>query len=399
MKKILSMALIVALCMSVSLNVFAAGFNAGVEITEGDGVITVTVQHSEVLVSRQPTLKVPCDFAAAQVTFNGQVLDSVVEEGYVCFAVAAGGDYVITEVEAPDTPDTPDQPTTPETPQRPDRPVKPVGPEKEEPSEEEPQPAELPFTDLTEADWFHGDVAWVYENSLMNGLTSTTFGPGAATSRGMIVTILWRLEGMPTAGACPFADVTAGSYYEQAIAWAAENLIVTGRWVEHPTHGNQVVAENVERHMPTTESDIISYLSSGIIKGVGQATALVLVQRFGDLIRGRRSTPHRMTDSFMTPTLNATAGDLSLVLPKRILDGIIEMIYALDKIAPGTANDDTLLYGVEVKFYNMEVAVDSNLESCHKGLYIIGDGSGITHSLSHASASGVHVARNLAEQI
>ena len=124
----------------------------------------------------------------------------------------------------------------------------------------------------------------------------------------------------------------------------------------------------------------------------------VIAQRFGDLIRGRRSTPNRMKDSFMTPTLNATAGDLSLVLPKRILDGIIEMIYALDKIAPGTANDDTLLYGVEVKFYSMEVAVDAHLESCHKGLYIIGDGSGITHSLSHASASGVHVARNIAEQ-
>ena len=121
----------------------------------------------------------------------------------------------------------------------------------------------------------------------------------------------------------------------------------------------------------------------------------VIVQRFGDLIRGRRSTEHRMGDNFMTPTLNATAGDLSLVLPKRILDGIIEMIYALDKIAPGTANDDTLLYGVEVKFYNMEVAVDEQLESCHKGLYIIGDGSGITHSLSHASASGVHVARDI----
>ena len=85
----------------------------------------------------------------------------------------------------------------------------------------------------------------------------------------------------------------------------------------------------------------------------------------------------------------------SLVLPKRILDGIIEMLYALDKIAPGTANDDTLLYGVEVKFYNMEVAVDENLESCCKGLYVIGDGSGITHSLSHASASGVYVARRL----
>lgn len=121
----------------------------------------------------------------------------------------------------------------------------------------------------------------------------------------------------------------------------------------------------------------------------------VIVQRFGDLIRGRRSTPDRMRDAFITPTLLATPGDLSLVLPKRILDGIIEMIYALDKIAPGTANDDTLLYGVEVKFYNMEVDVDSKLESCHKGLYIIGDGSGITHSLSHASASGVYVARQI----
>ena len=121
----------------------------------------------------------------------------------------------------------------------------------------------------------------------------------------------------------------------------------------------------------------------------------VIVQRFGDLIRGRRSTPSRMEEAFITPTLNATPGDLSLVLPKRILDGIIEMIYALDKVAPGTANDDTLLYGVEVKFYNMEVEVNEKLESRYPGLYIIGDGSGITHSLSHASASGVHVARNI----
>ncbi len=122
----------------------------------------------------------------------------------------------------------------------------------------------------------------------------------------------------------------------------------------------------------------------------------VIVQRFGDLIRGRRSTPSRIEEAFITPTLNATPGDLSLVLPKRILDGIIEMIYALDKVAPGTANDDTLLYGVEVKFYNMEVEVNDKLESRYKGLYIIGDGSGITHSLSHASASGVHVARHIA---
>ena len=125
----------------------------------------------------------------------------------------------------------------------------------------------------------------------------------------------------------------------------------------------------------------------------------VIVQRFGDLIRGRRSTPSRIAESFLTPTLQATPGDLSLVLPKRILDGIIEMIYALDKVAPGTANDDTLLYGVEVKFYNMEVDVNEKLETRHKGLYIIGDGSGITHSLSHASASGVHVARDILENV
>ena len=121
----------------------------------------------------------------------------------------------------------------------------------------------------------------------------------------------------------------------------------------------------------------------------------VIVQRFGDLVRGRRSTPGRIAGSFVTPTLSATPGDLSLVIPKRILDGIIEMIYALDKIAPGTANDDTLLYGVEVKFYNMEVELDENLETQYPGLYVIGDGSGVTHSLSHASASGVHVARRI----
>ncbi|MBO4569716.1 MAG: FAD-dependent oxidoreductase, partial [Clostridia bacterium] len=125
----------------------------------------------------------------------------------------------------------------------------------------------------------------------------------------------------------------------------------------------------------------------------------VILQRFGDLIRGRRSTEKRIQECTTIPTLTATPGDLSLVLPKRILDGIIEMIYALDKVAPGTANDDTLLYGVEVKFYNMEVDIDNNLETKLKGLFVIGDGSGVTHSLSHASASGVYVARQIANQL
>lgn len=124
----------------------------------------------------------------------------------------------------------------------------------------------------------------------------------------------------------------------------------------------------------------------------------IIVQRFGDLIRGQRSTPSRIEGSFLTPTYSATPGDLSLVIPKRQMDDIIEMIYALDKIAPGTASDDTLLYGVEVKFYNLQVEVDNNLETKHKGLYVIGDCSGVTHSLSHASASGVYVARKILEK-
>ena len=123
----------------------------------------------------------------------------------------------------------------------------------------------------------------------------------------------------------------------------------------------------------------------------------VLMQRFGDLIKGRRSSERRMKKSFTKPTLNATAGDLSLVMPKRQLDDIIEMIYQLDKIAPGMANDDTLLYGIEVKFYNSVVDVDEKFQTSKDRLYCLGDGSGVTHSLSQASASGVEMARILNE--
>ncbi|MBP3900379.1 MAG: FAD-dependent oxidoreductase [Blautia sp.] len=156
--------------------------------------------------------------------------------------------------------------------------------------------------------------------------------------------------------------------------------------------GNTNFALLVSKHFSEPFHDSNNYGES-IARLSNMLGGGVIVQRFGDLIRGRRSNEKRIEESTVRPTLTATPGDLSLVLPKRILDGIIEMIYALDKIAPGTANDDTLLYGVEVKFYNMEVQIDQDLESCHKGLYIIGDGSGVTHSLSHASASGVHVAR------
>ena len=173
-------------------------------------------------------------------------------------------------------------------------------------------------------------------------------------------------------------------------------VTVNGHSYEDPAKqtGNTNFALLVAKHFSEPFKDSTGYAES-IARLSNMLGGGVMVQRFGDLIRGQRSTPKRIEESFTTPTMNATPGDLSLVLPKRLLDGIIEMIYALDKIAPGTANDDTLLYGVEVKFYNMEVSVDENLQCCHKGLYIIGDGSGITHSLSHASASGVHVARHI----
>ena len=177
-------------------------------------------------------------------------------------------------------------------------------------------------------------------------------------------------------------------------------VTVNGHSYEDPARrtGNTNFALLVAKHFSEPFKDSTGYAES-IVRLSNMLGGGVMVQRFGDLIRGQRSTPKRIEESFTTPTMDATPGDLSLVLPKRLLDGIIEMIYALDKIAPGTANDDTLLYGVEVKFYNMEVAVDENLQTCHKGLYVIGDGSGITHSLSHASASGIHVARRIAKTI
>lgn len=177
-------------------------------------------------------------------------------------------------------------------------------------------------------------------------------------------------------------------------------ITVNGHSYEDPSKRteNTNFALLVSKHFSEPFKDSNGYGES-IAKLSNMLGGGVIVQRFGDLIRGRRSNEKRIAEGLVTPTLSATPGDLSLVLPKRILDGIIEMIYALDKIAPGTANDDTLLYGVEVKFYNMEVELDEHLESRYHGLYMIGDGSGVTHSLSHASASGVYVAREIAENI
>lgn len=139
-------------------------------------------------------------------------------------------------------------------------------------------------------------------------------------------------------------------------------------------------------NQPTEYAENISRLANMIGNGN------VLVQRFGDLIRGRRTNDHRLSQNTVTPTLKATAGDISLVLPHRILTNIIETIYALDKVAPGTANDDTLLYGCESKYYSIRPVFANNKFELIDGVYIIGDGSGICRGLSQSGAMGIYVA-------
>lgn len=143
---------------------------------------------------------------------------------------------------------------------------------------------------------------------------------------------------------------------------------------------------------PTEYAENVSRMANMIGNGN------VIVQRFGDLIRGRRTNEHRLSQNTVTPTLKATAGDISLVLPHRILTNIIETIYALDKVAPGTANDDTLLYGCESKYYSLKPKHNENFEICDN-IYLIGDGSGITRGLSQAAAMGLYVADKIIEKM
>lgn len=118
----------------------------------------------------------------------------------------------------------------------------------------------------------------------------------------------------------------------------------------------------------------------------------VLVQRFGDLQAGRRTDASRLKKSTTKPTLDTVPGDLSLCMPKRQLDNIIETLYALNSVAPGTANYDTLLYGIECKYYSARPAAeDFELKGC-RDIYAVGDGAGFTRSLSHAAAHGLYIA-------
>ncbi len=129
---------------------------------------------------------------------------------------------------------------------------------------------------------------------------------------------------------------------------------------------------------------------SNMVSGGG-----VLVQRFGDLLDGKRTNDHRIAQSTVRPTLNAVPGDLSLCIPKRQLDNIIETMYAINNIAPGTSNYDTLLYGVEAKYYSVRPDfINENFEICDD-VYAIGDGSGVTRGLSQAGAMGLYVGEKI----
>ena len=125
----------------------------------------------------------------------------------------------------------------------------------------------------------------------------------------------------------------------------------------------------------------------------------IIVQRYGDLIRGRRTTTKRLQEGFVTPTLKESVpGDLGLVLPYNTMKSIMEMIEALDHVTPGIASDHTLFYGVEAKFYSARPEVNSNFETKIKGLYVAGDGAGLTRGLAQAEANGVWIARKILEK-
>jgi uncharacterized FAD-dependent dehydrogenase len=126
----------------------------------------------------------------------------------------------------------------------------------------------------------------------------------------------------------------------------------------------------------------------------------IIIQRLGDLLKGRRSTPERIAKCATRPTfLSATPGDLSFVLPYRHLKGIIEMLEAMDKLTPGVFSRHTLLYGVEVKFYSHRLAVSERLESKVENLFFVGDGAGITRGLLQASVSGLLAGREVAKRL
>lgn len=182
----------------------------------------------------------------------------------------------------------------------------------------------------------------------------------------------------------------ATEYYEDGLAVVNGHSYKSADYKTDNTNFALLVSKNFTKpfHTPIEYGKHIAQLSNMLCDGK------IMVQTFGDFKRGRRTTEARLTRNNVIPTLkDAVPGDLSLVLPYRIMLDIKEMLYALDKVTPGIASDETLLYGVEVKFYSNKVVIDSNFETSVKGLRAIGDGASVTRGLMQASANGLSVAK------
>jgi len=189
----------------------------------------------------------------------------------------------------------------------------------------------------------------------------------------------------------PSGEVST-EYYEGGLAVVNGHAYKSQEYKTNNTNFAILVSKNFTKPFktPIEYGKQIAQISNMLCGG------RILVQTFGDFRRGRRTTDERLCRNNLIPTLkDAVPGDLSLVFPHRIMVDIEEMIFALDKITPGIAGDETLLYGVEVKFYSNKVVVDKDFETSINGLRAIGDGAGVTRGLQQASANGISVARSI----
>ena len=188
----------------------------------------------------------------------------------------------------------------------------------------------------------------------------------------------------------------ATEYYENGLAVVNGHAYKSKEYKTNNTNFAILVSKNFTKPFktPIEYGKHIAQLSNMLCDGK------ILVQTFGDFQRGRRTTEERLCRNNIIPTLkDAVPGDLSLVLPHRIMVDIKEMLKALDKVTPGIASDETLLYGVEVKFYSNKVVVDKDFETNIHGLRAIGDGASVTRGLQQASANGLSVARSILARI
>lgn len=184
----------------------------------------------------------------------------------------------------------------------------------------------------------------------------------------------------------------ATEYYDDGLAVVNGHAYKSSELKTHNTNFALLVSKNFTKPFktPIEYGKQIAQLSNMLCDGK------ILVQTFGDFRRGRRTTEERLCRNNLIPTLkDAVPGDLSLVFPHRIMVDIQEMIFALDKVTPGIASDETLLYGVEVKFYSNKVVVNQDFETSIPGLRAIGDGASATRGLQQASANGLSVARSI----